>query len=159
MHEWGKGSTMGGMSEKRIYYPMTTASQRRVLFETWEKTGDVDEACRAARVARRTFYNWKKRFETGGYATLEVGRSHAPEKLHTVGSAVEAEVLAVRRAHPDWGKKRIADEVAKQHSWHRVVSPNTVKRILAGAGLWSQTPRPKKGGGLPAGRPRSRAKA
>jgi hypothetical protein len=45
-------------------------------------------------------------------------------------------VIAQRHQHPDWGKKRIADELAKANNWVPLVGPNTVKRILKGAGLW-----------------------
>ncbi len=45
-------------------------------------------------------------------------------------------MIALRRAHSDWGKKRIADELAKENNWIPVVSPNTVRRILKDAGLW-----------------------
>ena len=40
----------------RTYFPLTTPSQRRLLFETWQATGDVEQACRVAHVGRRTFY-------------------------------------------------------------------------------------------------------
>jgi hypothetical protein len=39
----------------RTYFPLTTASQRRLLFETWQATGDVAHACAVAHVGRRTF--------------------------------------------------------------------------------------------------------
>ena len=29
------------MAQKRIHFPLTTAQQRRLLFETWEATGDM----------------------------------------------------------------------------------------------------------------------
>jgi len=45
-------------------------------------------------------------------------------------------VIALRREHADWGKKRIADQLAKANNWVPLVSPNTVRRILKGAGLW-----------------------
>jgi hypothetical protein len=45
-------------------------------------------------------------------------------------------VIALRREHADWGKHRIADELAKAHGWVPIVSPTTVRRILRDAGLW-----------------------
>jgi hypothetical protein len=45
-------------------------------------------------------------------------------------------VSGLRREHANWGKKRIADELAKGNNWVPLVSPNTVKRILKDAGLW-----------------------
>jgi transposase len=124
------------MNKKRTYFPPTTAQQRRLLFETWEATGSVTEACRKAHVCRQTFYNWKDRFEAEGYAGLEAPRSHAPQNPHRTPAQIEKQVIEMRRQHPDWGKHRIADELAKGNNWVPVVSPNTVKRILQDAGLW-----------------------
>ena len=58
------------MTPKRTHFPRTTAAQRRLLFETWEATGSIEEACRKAHVGQRTFYNWKARFAVEGYAGL-----------------------------------------------------------------------------------------
>ena len=118
------------MKQKRIYYPPTTASQRRVLFETWEATGEVGQACRQARVSERTFYNWKPRFEAGGYEALEKPKPAGRPKGLCVAEEVKAKVVETRRAQPKWGKERIAQELGKQNSWVPLVSPNTVKRIL-----------------------------
>jgi hypothetical protein len=124
------------MATKRIHFPQTTAQQRRLLFETWEAIGNVTEACRIAHVGRGTFYYWKPRFDEYGYAGLKEFASRAPKEPHRTSPAVEQQVIALRRAHPDWGKRRIADEVAKANNWVPLVSPNTVRRILLDASLW-----------------------
>jgi transposase len=124
------------MAQKRIHFPMTTAQQRRLLFETWQATGDVDLACRTAHVGRSTFYYWKPRFEAGGYAALESFASRAPQRTRRLDKTIEQQVIALRRDHPDWGKDRIADELAKAHGWVPIVSPNTVRRMLRDAALW-----------------------
>ena len=131
---------------KRIHFPLTTAHQRQLLFETWEATGAVDVACRAAHVGRSTFYAWKPRFAAGGYAALNHFASRAPKRPRRTAVAIEHQVIALRQDHPDWGKQRLADELAKANGWTPLVSPNTVKRILRTAGLWT-TPQPaaKKG--------------
>lgn len=49
--------------------------------------------------------------------------------------ATAQRVVELRTQHPDWGKRRIADELAKEHERTRVVSPNTVRRLLATAGV------------------------
>ena len=126
------------MDKQRTYFPRTTAQQRRLLFEVWEATGSVAAACRQARVCERTFFKWKSRFETGGYAALVAFQSRAPNQPRRKPKAVVEKVLALRGQHPDWGKQRIADELAKGNNWVPLVSPNTVKRILADVGLWPQ---------------------
>ena len=133
------------MSAKGIHYRLTTAEQRKLLFEKWGATGDVSEACRVAHVGLGTFYHWKPRFEEQGYAGLEKFGSRVAHKTNRKEAVVEQHVVEVRRAHPEWGKTRIADELNKEHNWVAVISPNTVRRILREAGLWvGKADRPKK---------------
>lgn len=124
---------------KRIHFPLTTAQQRRLLFETWEATGDVEQACRTAHVGRRTFYTWKPRFLQGGYGALEHFPSRAPKRTRRTPDTIAEQVIALRQQHPDWGKQRLADHLAKANNWVPLLSPNTIKRILREAGLWHTT--------------------
>jgi transposase len=135
------------MAKQRTYFPPTTAQQRRLLFELWEETGDRAEACRRAHVSQSTFYNWKPRYEAGGYAALDRAKSHAPHRPNLAPPEVGSQVVAMRQAHPDWGKRRIADELTKGNNWVPLVSPNTVKRILQDVGLWPQAESETKKGG------------
>jgi transposase len=122
---------------KRIHFPLTTAQQRRLLFESWQASGNLTLACRTAHVGRRTFSYWKPRFEQGGYAALEHFASSAPKQPHRTDPTIEEQVVSLRQEHPAWGKQRIADELAKANNWLPLLSPNTVKRILRSAGLWA----------------------
>jgi transposase len=124
------------MKPKRIPFRETTAQQRKMLYELWESTGSVTLACRKAHVGRGTFYYWKPRFDKYGYAGLEAYESRAPKEPRRTAPEVEQKVIAQREAHPEWGKQRLADELAKANNWVPLVSPNTVKRILKEAGLW-----------------------
>ena len=124
----------------RTYFPQTTPSQRRLLFETWEASGDIGTACRTAHVGERTFYYWKPRFVVDGYVGLEHFVSRAPHHPPRSAPALEQRVVALHQEHSAWGKQRLADELAKENGWVPVVSPNTIKRILTDAGLW-QGPR------------------
>jgi transposase len=144
----------------RTHFPHTTPSQRRLLFATWEATGDVAEACRVAHMGRRTFYYWKPRFEAGGYPALERFASRAPRRPRRTAPAVEERVVALRRAQPGWGRRRLADELARANGWVPLVSPGTVRRILREAGLWPAPASPAERGGpaAPTGRPMSRAR-
>jgi transposase len=127
------------MTTKRIHFPETTAPQRKLLFETWEANGNVSAACGKAHVGRGTFYYWKPRFEAQGYAGLEEFESRVPKEPFRTPATVEQKVIVLRQEHPQWGKKRIADELTKANNWVPLVSPNTVKRILQEAGLWDRT--------------------
>ena len=130
--------------KKRLSYPRTTPSQRQHLFEIWEETGDKKRALSESRVSERTFYYWKPRFEEGGYEALEKFASHAPKNPNRIDEGIQQQVIDIRKQHPNWGKRRIADELAKANDWTALVSPNTVRRILLDAGLWTVTKTPAK---------------
>jgi len=133
--------------EKRLSYPRTTPSQRQRLFKVWQETGDLQQALREARLSLGTFYYWKPRFEKGGYEALQAFASHAPQNPHRTDEKIEQRIISLRERHPQWGKRRIADELAKANAWTPLVSPNTVKRIRPDAGLWEVAKRaPKKKG-------------
>ena len=132
------------MSPKRTYFGFSTPQQRKLLFETWESTGSVTTACREARVSRGLFYYWKARFERYGYAGLEEFESRVAHKLNYKSAEIEQQVIEMRRQHPDWGKARIAQEMAKANNWVPLVSPNTVKRILQDADLWPESAAARK---------------
>jgi len=126
------------MTARRIHYPRTTAQQRKLLFEKWEETGNISEACRKAHVGRGTFYYWQARFEEKGYEGLEEFADHAPNNPKRIEEKVERAIIEMKQEHEDWGKKRIAHELAKKNNWVPVVSANTVKRVLQDAGLWAR---------------------
>lgn len=73
--------------------------------------------------------------------------SHAPHHPKRVSPEIEEQVIEMRRIEPEWGKRRIADELAKGNNWEPLVSPNTVKRILQDAGLWPEAESGSKKGG------------
>jgi len=135
------------MPHTGVHFPLTTAPQRRLLFETWEATGDVRVACATAHVGRGTFYYWKKRCTEGGYTALEQFASCVPQHTRRTTAEVEAQVIALRQQQPGWGKQRVADELAKANGWVPLVCPSTVKRILRDAGLWAPLTAPAKRGG------------
>jgi hypothetical protein len=132
------------MSPKRTYFGFSTPQQRKLLFETWEATGRVTHACRTARLSRGLFYYWKARFDQSGYPALEAFDSRVAHQRNTKEAPLQQHVIDLRHAHPDWGKARIAQELAKAHNWIPVISPNTVKRILQEADLWPAPSSEKK---------------
>jgi len=121
--------------KKQNYFPPTTAEQRRLLFETWEKTGNIQESCRIAGVSRTTFYHWRERFLAEGFEALERPRSNAPHRPRRVASHIEQRVIEMRQRHPTWGKLRISKEVNRQIG-PKAISPNSVMRILVRENIW-----------------------
>ena len=125
------------MKAKRVYFLPTTPQQRKLLFETWEQSGNVTTACQKAHVGRTTFYLWKPRFEKDGYVGLETCEQNGvPKGTGRIAAEVEAVILELHDQHIDWGKHRITHEIAKANNWVPLVSPHTVRRVLEDAGLW-----------------------
>lgn len=85
---------------------------------------------------------------SGGYQALEQFADHSPKKPARTKAKVEQQVVEMKQAEPSWGKRRIAEELAKKNSWVPLVSPNTVRRILQEAGLWQMPQTTAKKGGL-----------
>lgn len=133
------------MGKQRIYYPRTSYSQRKRLFEIWEEMGNVSQACQQAHVSRGTYYHWKDRFEEEGYEGIKETKKAGPEKGVQTEEEIKEAVVKLKEENEEWGKKRIAHELAKKNSWMPVISPNTVRAILKEKGLWPETvPETKK---------------
>jgi transposase InsO family protein len=94
-------------------------------------------------VARRTMHRWLASYEAGGLENL-ADRSHRPQSCpHQMSSVVEVEVARMRTAHPGWGPRRLAFELAK-----RGVSPppseSAVYRALVRLNLIDPTGRRRR---------------
>jgi transposase len=140
------GPSADAAPRKRPFFRPTTADQRKLLFEVYEQTDSPRQACAAAHVGMATLYHWRPRFLAGGYAALVEPYSHAPHTFpHQVPAVIVGEVVTAKQEHPDWGRRRIADEVRKGHGWQAVVSASEVRRILLKAGVWSAVARDPKG--------------
>jgi transposase InsO family protein len=94
----------------------------------------VTEVAAAVGVSRQTLHAWLGKYEAGGLEGLVDG-SHRPKSCpHQLEAVVEVAVLEARRAHPGWGPRRIAVELAR-----RGVEPapteSAVYRCLRRAGV------------------------
>lgn len=64
-------------------------------------------------VSRQTVHSWLARYEAGGLENLG-DRSHRPRSCpHQMPARVEAQLAELRRAHPAWGPRRLAFELAR----------------------------------------------
>ncbi len=118
----------------------STAEQRKLLFETWQTTGNISLACKAAGVERGTFYYWKPRFLRKGYLGIEAFQNRASQAPNRVSDSIARQVIELRQKHPSWGKAQISKELAKADHTAPAISPNTARRILIEAGLWNLSP-------------------
>ena len=80
-------------------------------------------------VSRQSVHTWLARYEAGGIENLGDGSHRARSCPHQMASAVEVYVEQLRRAHPSWGPRRIAFELAKRGA-DPVPSESAVYRAL-----------------------------
>ena len=107
------------------------------------------------KVSRTHYYRWKPRYDKDGIDGLRTPKSHAPQNPQTIDPQIEQRIIELKREHPKWGKKRIAQWIWKEHSWEKVVAVNTVRNVLRRHGLWRNEKRKKtrKNKGVTAGTP------
>jgi transposase InsO family protein len=74
----------------------------------------VSEVAGRYGVSRQSVHNWLRRYATGGLDGLR-DRSHRPNGCpHQMPAAVEARLVELRRAFPEWGPVRLAHQLAKE---------------------------------------------
>lgn len=80
-------------------------------------------------VRRQTVHEWLAKYEAGGLENLG-DRSHRPRSCpHQIRADVEVEIARMRTAHPSWGPRRIAFELARS-GVEPVPSESAVYRCL-----------------------------
>ena len=114
---------------------LSVVEQRyRVVLEV-QAGARVGQVAARVGVSRQTVHEWLRRYSADGLAGL-ADRSRRPRSCpHQVGPEIEVEVCETRRAHPRWGAKRIAYELARRRGGELVVAPMTVHRVLVRNGL------------------------
>jgi transposase InsO family protein len=89
---------------------------------------NVRALCRQFQISPPTAYKWLARFARDGPAGL-VDRSRRPHHSPTRTSAeVEANVIALRDAHPTWGGRKVSARL--EHRGEVAPQPSTVTEIL-----------------------------
>jgi hypothetical protein len=55
-----------------------------------------------------------------------IAKSCAPINPPKVNPLIEKRIVELKREHSNWGKKRIAQLIWKEHNWEKVVAIETV---------------------------------
>lgn len=100
----------------------------------------VVEACRSLGVSRTQFYEWRRRYLTGGITALSDRSSRPQTSPRRTPQAMERAICGMRAKHPKWGPKRIRAEIRRAGG--KPPATSTIGRILVRNGL--VTPRPRK---------------
>jgi putative transposase len=128
----GRGPSMQ-VSHRMPWMPsaptLSAEAQRRLQAVEFARKRGVRLACEAFGVSRSTLYRWCKQFEPYRLESLEP-RSRAPKRKRAVCWSWEDEqrILALRRAHPRWGKRKLVLLLRREGC---LLSEATVGRILA----------------------------
>ena len=104
------------------------------LFSLAQEIG-VRPACRAMGVHHSTYYRWKRRVDRWGLEALQVRERRRPRMPNELGAHLEQRIIAFALAHPGFGPKRIAAELARERWGGIAISQNGVWRCLRRHGL------------------------
>ncbi len=112
-----------------------TLKQKKTLIAAYQQTGNMTQAMREAGVrSPRTAYLWWHRYCESGEDGLQP-HSHARNNQRHLPDSIVEQICQLRCQEPQWGRLRIADELA-QYYGQQVVSPASVEAVLRRAGLW-----------------------
>ena len=116
----------------------------RMFLEYESGNWSVSEVCRRYGICRDTFYEWRKRKESGDPAWFQ-DRSHAPLQCwQTTDGAIAEKVIAARRRFPYLGPRKllaVLDRDAPEIAWP---AASTIGDILKRAGLVSPVKRRRR---------------
>jgi transposase InsO family protein len=107
----------------------------RMLLEYEGGNWSVSELCRRYGVSRDTFYEWRKRKESGA-ATWFEDRSHAPLRCYqTTDGALVEKVITVRQRFPYLGPRKVLAVLEREAPEIAWPAASTIGSILKRAGL------------------------
>ena len=113
-----------------------TMELRREFIAKWlTRRFSVLELSEAYQVSRKTLYKWIDRFEAGGTRGLCDGSHARHSQEGRVSESVTRSVIALKKAHPTWGPKKLRaalDRAEPDGGWP---APSTIGVLLKQAGL------------------------
>ena len=114
----------------------SAASEQQRFIGAWLRGEETVAAlCRRFGISRKTGYKRINRFKPGGLAGLG-DRSRAPHTHpNATPVAVAQQVIALKRAHPTWGPKKVIATLATAQPTVSWPAPSTAGAILQRAGL------------------------
>jgi transposase InsO family protein len=86
----------------------------QAVLEVLNEGATVTDVARRYGVARQTVHGWLRRYAGSGLAGLSDRSSKPASCPHQMPVEVEARVVALRRANPGWGPRRLGAELARE---------------------------------------------
>lgn len=119
--------------------PMKERTRFVVLAQ--EKLYSMSELCERLGISRQTGYTWLHRYEADGIDGLH-SRSHAPKTCpHRIAPEVQTVLLAARKAHPDWGPRKLLVWLRPRYPDLALPAASTVGDLFKREGLVEPRPR------------------
>lgn len=108
----------------------TTMSNRAAFIEQAKAEGaNISALCRAYGISRKTAYKWLQRERGGGENRLADQSRRPKHSPRQTEAELEAQVLAVRQAHPAWGGRKIR-RVLQNQGVSAIPAASTITAIL-----------------------------
>jgi putative transposase len=115
----------------------TDAMDQRCKFVMGYLSGqfEMTQLCRSYGISRPTGYKWVERYRQGGLLGLQP-RSRAPACCpHRMSQKSAQWLLAERRAHPQWGPRKLLRRYCDTHSRNSAPSRSAIAALLRRHGL------------------------
>lgn len=88
--------------------------RHKAVLEVLEHEAKIVDVALRFGIDRKTLYRWITRYEKGGLGAL-ADKSRKPKRCpHQMSPEVEARVVELRRAHPDWGPRTLRSKLRKE---------------------------------------------
>jgi putative transposase len=115
---------------------ITPMSQRLSFIRLYcQRRQTMAELCAEFHISEKTGYKWVQRFSAEGEAGL-ADRSHAPHAVpHRMPAEIASQLLALRRAHPTWGPRKLRAVSEARDPAIRWPAPSSIGALLKSAGL------------------------
>ena len=115
---------------------VTVSEQRQRFLEDYQLNYyPVTELAERFSISRKTAYKWIDRFEEYGQNGYHE-HSRRPHRCPwQTDAAIVEELVALRKAHPHWGPRKLVDLMHRRHRQWVLPAVSTAARILARQGL------------------------
>ena len=102
--------------KEKIMLDEIVFEKRKRLIEMVEREGvPVEDACRQMDVSPSTFYKYRRRWQKLGDAGLLNKKLRAESVMKQIPYEVRKEILGIVRENPEYGTKRITDELKRRN--------------------------------------------
>jgi putative transposase len=126
-----------------VPWKVSDVYDQRVRFVSAALRGDLSLSalCRTYGISRETGYKWIERYHRLGWGGLEDGSRAPHRQARAMALELAAAIVALRRAHPFWGPKKLRAVLEREHPGKIWPALSTIGDLLHREGLIVSRPR------------------